>query len=104
MHRGLWNKDHASFFSEATLIEIGAVYTEDVRKTRAVCIFNRSFVDALLRELDWPEEARERTDYSVHVQNARPHATVYVVTLLNIGVIRSSVFLQHRRKLHIMRT
>ena len=23
MHRGLWNKDHASFFSEATLIEIG---------------------------------------------------------------------------------
>ena len=26
MHRGLWNMDHASFFSEATLIEIG-VYT-----------------------------------------------------------------------------
>ena len=23
MHRGLWNMDHASFFSEATLIEIG---------------------------------------------------------------------------------
>ena len=23
MHRGLWNLDHASFFSEATLIEIG---------------------------------------------------------------------------------
>ena len=23
MHRGLWNVDHASFFSEATLIEIG---------------------------------------------------------------------------------
>ena len=28
MHRGLWNMDHASFFSEATLIEIGLhVYT-----------------------------------------------------------------------------
>ena len=82
------------------------IYTTDVRKTRAVCIFNRSFVDALLRELDWPEEARERTDYSVHVQNARPHVTVNVVTLLKlkIGVTRSSVFLQHRRKLHIMRT
>ena len=26
MHRGLWNMDHASFFSEATLIEID-VYT-----------------------------------------------------------------------------
>ena len=26
MHRRLWNMDHASFFSEATLIEIG-VYT-----------------------------------------------------------------------------
>ena len=23
MHRELWNMDHASFFSEATLIEIG---------------------------------------------------------------------------------
>ena len=23
MHRRLWNTDHASFFSEATLIEIG---------------------------------------------------------------------------------
>ena len=23
MHRGLWNMDHVSFFSEATLIEIG---------------------------------------------------------------------------------
>ena len=23
MHCGLWNKDHASFFSEATLIEVG---------------------------------------------------------------------------------
>ena len=25
MHRGLWNTDHASFFSEATLIEIGVI-------------------------------------------------------------------------------
>ena len=23
MHRGLWNMDHASFFSEATLIDVG---------------------------------------------------------------------------------
>ena len=28
MHRALWNMDHASFFSEATLIEIG-VYSGD---------------------------------------------------------------------------
>ena len=27
MHRGIWNMDHASFFSEATLIEIG-VYND----------------------------------------------------------------------------
>ena len=27
MHRGLWNMDHASLFSEATLIEIG-VYND----------------------------------------------------------------------------
>ena len=47
------------------------VCTADVRITRAVCIFNRSFVDAGLRELDWPEKARERTEYSVYVQNAR---------------------------------
>ena len=26
MHRGLWNTDHASFFSEATLIEIGVYF------------------------------------------------------------------------------
>ena len=26
MHHGLWNMDHASFFSEATLIEIGVYY------------------------------------------------------------------------------
>ena len=28
MHRGLWNMDHASFLSEATLIEIG-VYSKE---------------------------------------------------------------------------
>ena len=32
-----------------------------------------AFVDSLLREIDWPEEARETTVYSVHVQNARKH-------------------------------
>lgn len=32
-----------------------------------------AFADSLLREIDWPEEARETTVYSVHVQNARKH-------------------------------
>ena len=32
-----------------------------------------AFVDSLLREIDWPEEAPETTVYSVRVQNARKH-------------------------------
>ena len=30
MHRGLWNMDHASFFSEATLIQIGVQHCDVV--------------------------------------------------------------------------
>ena len=33
MHRGLWNMDHASIFSEATLIDIG-VYLERTEDSR----------------------------------------------------------------------
>ena len=30
MHRGLWNMDHVSFFSEATLIEIGVYWNSEI--------------------------------------------------------------------------
>ena len=49
--------------------------TADARETRAVCIFNHSFADALLRELDWPKEALERTELKT-----RDYATVNIVT------------------------
>ena len=42
MHRRLWNMDHASFFSEATLIQIG-VY-------KGVCVWQIDiFFDGLKR-------------------------------------------------------
>ena len=60
-----------------------------VKRKRYVAL--AAFVDTLLREIDWPEEARERKVHSVHGQNVRLCYTKRRNAGIVIGVTGSSV-------------
>ena len=55
MHRGLWNMDHASFFSEATLIEIGVYFLPEYFHIGRVfwIMSRRRLLDHILRLLEY---------------------------------------------------